>query len=229
MRSTMAASVVDLPEPVTPVTRISPRGMSQNLLDDLRQIEFVEGANLGGDDAQYQSHVAALLEDVHTEAAQSGDAVAIVSISVVSLNFCFWRADIMLNAIVSMSLALTRGWSVSGIRSPVDAQMGIVSQPSGTGSAAHRCVTGHQCSSRHPEAVLSVSVSVLGGISRFVANEKSPQTEFDFRALPLHDELNRYLTQDDRSTGFCWYFSYAIRLNASQLPIVLGTTSAYAH
>ena len=29
MRSTMAASVVDLPEPVTPVTSTSPRGMSQ--------------------------------------------------------------------------------------------------------------------------------------------------------------------------------------------------------
>jgi hypothetical protein len=29
MRSTMAARVVDLPEPVTPVTRIRPRGMSQ--------------------------------------------------------------------------------------------------------------------------------------------------------------------------------------------------------
>ena len=46
-----------------------------NLFHDLRQIEFVEGANLGGNDAQHQSHVAALLEDVHTEAAQSGDAV----------------------------------------------------------------------------------------------------------------------------------------------------------
>jgi hypothetical protein len=29
MRSTMAASVVDLPEPVTPVTSTRPRGMSQ--------------------------------------------------------------------------------------------------------------------------------------------------------------------------------------------------------
>ena len=29
MRSIIAASVVDLPEPVTPVTRIKPRGMSQ--------------------------------------------------------------------------------------------------------------------------------------------------------------------------------------------------------
>ena len=46
-----------------------------NLLDNLGQIEFVERANFGGNHAQHQSHVAALLKNVHTEAAQSGDAV----------------------------------------------------------------------------------------------------------------------------------------------------------
>ena len=46
-----------------------------DLLDDLRQVQFVECADLGRNDAEHQSHVAALLEDVHTEAAQSGDAV----------------------------------------------------------------------------------------------------------------------------------------------------------
>ena len=46
-----------------------------NLFHNLGQIEFIEGANLGGNDAQHQSHVAALLKYVHTEAAQSGDAV----------------------------------------------------------------------------------------------------------------------------------------------------------
>ena len=50
-----------------------------NLFHDLGQVKFVEGANFGGDDAQHQSHVAALLENVHTEAAQSGDAVGHVN------------------------------------------------------------------------------------------------------------------------------------------------------
>ena len=46
-----------------------------NLFDDVRQIEFFDGANLGGNDAQHHADVAALLKYVHTEAAQSGDAV----------------------------------------------------------------------------------------------------------------------------------------------------------
>ena len=46
-----------------------------NLLHHFGQEQFVERANLGGNDAKHQSDVAALLEDVHTEAAQPGDAV----------------------------------------------------------------------------------------------------------------------------------------------------------
>ncbi len=41
-----------------------------------------------------------------------------MSISVVSLNFCFCRADIMLNAMFNMSSAVMRGWSVKGTSSP---------------------------------------------------------------------------------------------------------------
>ena len=40
--SIIAASVVDLPEPVGPVTSTSPRGLLAQLRDDRRQAELVE-------------------------------------------------------------------------------------------------------------------------------------------------------------------------------------------
>src|SRR5580704_8490075 len=46
-----------------------------NLFHDFGQIEFVQSSNLGGNDAQHQPNIAALLEYVHTEAAKSGHAV----------------------------------------------------------------------------------------------------------------------------------------------------------
>ena len=46
-----------------------------NLLHDFGQEQFVQRANLGGNDAQHQSYVAALLKNVHTESSQAGDAV----------------------------------------------------------------------------------------------------------------------------------------------------------
>ncbi len=75
MRSIMAASVVDLPEPVVPVTRTRPRCSSQICVDDGRKIQFFDGANLGGNDAQDHADVAALLKNVDAEAAEAGDAV----------------------------------------------------------------------------------------------------------------------------------------------------------
>jgi len=48
--SIIAASVVDLPEPVGPVTRIQPLGAIGQLPHDRREIQLVEGANLEGDD-----------------------------------------------------------------------------------------------------------------------------------------------------------------------------------
>ena len=39
------------------------------------KIQFFDGANLGGNDAQHHADVAALLENVDAEAAQAGDAV----------------------------------------------------------------------------------------------------------------------------------------------------------
>src|SRR3954470_1892863 len=45
------------------------------LLDDLGQIQLFKDANLGGNNAQHQSDVAALLKDVHAESSESGDSV----------------------------------------------------------------------------------------------------------------------------------------------------------
>ena len=52
-----------------------PAGFIANFLDNLRKEQFVDRLDLGGNDAEHQSDVAALLEHVHTEAAQSGDAI----------------------------------------------------------------------------------------------------------------------------------------------------------
>ena len=46
-----------------------------NLANDVRQIQFFDGADLGGDDAEHHADVAALLENVDAEAAEAGDAV----------------------------------------------------------------------------------------------------------------------------------------------------------
>ncbi len=49
-------------------------------IDDRGQVEFVRGANLGGDDAKDHADVAALLEDVNAEAAEAGNAVSHVEL-----------------------------------------------------------------------------------------------------------------------------------------------------
>ena len=46
-----------------------------NFADDGGKIQFFDGANFGGDDAENHADVAALLENVDAEAAQAGDAV----------------------------------------------------------------------------------------------------------------------------------------------------------
>src|SRR5207244_7547609 len=52
-----------------------------DLVKDFGHEQLVERPNLGGDDAQYHSHVAALLEDVHAEAAEARYAVRHVELS----------------------------------------------------------------------------------------------------------------------------------------------------
>src|SRR4051812_40165621 len=51
-----------------------------DLFDDLWHVELFERLDLGGDDAEDESDVAALLEDVHTEASQAGYAVCHVEL-----------------------------------------------------------------------------------------------------------------------------------------------------
>ena len=80
MRSTMAASVVDLPEPVVPVTSTSPRCSSQIFSITRGRFSSSDRANLRGDHAQHHAHVAALLEHVDAEAAQSRHAVGHVEL-----------------------------------------------------------------------------------------------------------------------------------------------------
>ena len=48
--------------------------------DHARQVEFLDRANLGGNDAQHHADVAALLEHVDAEAAQARDAVGHVQL-----------------------------------------------------------------------------------------------------------------------------------------------------
>ena len=50
--SIIEASVVDLPEPVGPVTRIRPWCSSAKVAHDRRQAELVHGRDLAGDDPQ---------------------------------------------------------------------------------------------------------------------------------------------------------------------------------
>ena len=51
-----------------------------NLFDHARQAQLVRRANFRGNDAQHHADVAALLENVHAEAAQSRDAVGHVQL-----------------------------------------------------------------------------------------------------------------------------------------------------
>jgi hypothetical protein len=60
------ASVVDLPEPVGPVTRISPRGFF-----DRSETELLEGEDLERNGAERAGHRAALHEDVGAKARQA--------------------------------------------------------------------------------------------------------------------------------------------------------------
>ena len=63
--------MVDLPLPVGPVTRTSPRDFSVNCLDRLRQAEHLEGQISVGYDAHHRGVGAALAENVHPEPGQT--------------------------------------------------------------------------------------------------------------------------------------------------------------
>ena len=72
--SSIAASVVDLPLPVGPVTRMRPARLVGQLVDDRRQPELVEARDLERDEAVDAADRAALVEDVAAEAGEALDA-----------------------------------------------------------------------------------------------------------------------------------------------------------
>ena len=63
--------MVDLPEPVGPVTSTSPRGLSHSLLTIGRQSQLVEGLDLERNQTEDGRGGAALVEDVGAEAGQA--------------------------------------------------------------------------------------------------------------------------------------------------------------
>ena len=69
----MAASVVDLPEPVGPVTSTRPRGSIADLLEDLRRIQVLERQDLRRNGAEHRAGAAVLVEGVDAEARQLRD------------------------------------------------------------------------------------------------------------------------------------------------------------
>ena len=73
--SIIAASVVDLPEPVGPVTSTSPRGCIASAASVERQAELLERLQLLRDDAEGGAERAALEVDVDAEAGEAGNRV----------------------------------------------------------------------------------------------------------------------------------------------------------
>ena len=69
--SSIAASVVDLPDPVGPVTSTRPRGLSHSALHHQRQAQRVETLDLPGNRSEHGGHGAALMEDVAAEAREA--------------------------------------------------------------------------------------------------------------------------------------------------------------
>ena len=72
--SIIAASVVDLPDPVGPVTRIEPPGLRAQFVHDRRKPQFLKRAYLVGDQPECPGQGAPLHEDVRPESTQPPDA-----------------------------------------------------------------------------------------------------------------------------------------------------------
>ncbi len=74
--SIIAASVVDLPEPVGPVTSTMPRGQRGHLPDHRRHSELLQGLGLARDDAQCGADRAPLQisVDAHPRGARNREA-----------------------------------------------------------------------------------------------------------------------------------------------------------
>jgi hypothetical protein len=80
--SIIAASVVDLPDPVGPVTRTSPRGLLQISSTTGGKAELLEAEDLVGNLPVDRGHRAALVEDVSAEPGESLDSEREVELEV---------------------------------------------------------------------------------------------------------------------------------------------------
>ena len=81
--STIEASVVDLPEPVGPVTRTKPRGLRVNSASAAGSPSDSRRLDLARDQAEGGADRAALEEDVDAEAGHAGDRVGEVELALV--------------------------------------------------------------------------------------------------------------------------------------------------
>jgi hypothetical protein len=72
-RSIMAASVVDLPEPVGPVTRTRPFSPERQRLHDLGKAELLERPDLRGNDPENGAFAVPLVEHIHAEPRMLSD------------------------------------------------------------------------------------------------------------------------------------------------------------
>jgi len=79
--STMAARVVDLPEPVGPVTSTTPRGC-RPARRNLRRLEILQRQYLGGNGPHHRRRAAVLHEGVDAEARQAGNGEGEVALQV---------------------------------------------------------------------------------------------------------------------------------------------------
>ena len=123
MRSIMAASVVDLPDPVVPVTSTSPRCSSQMLSITRGRFSSSIVRILVGMTRSTMPTLPRCWKTLTRKRPSPATPYAMSS-SAVSLNFCFWRLVIMLKAMDSISSGVTRGTSVCGVRAPSTRRQG---------------------------------------------------------------------------------------------------------
>jgi len=83
MASIIAARVVDLPQPVGPVTTTKPRGLAMKLADYLGQAELLESRDLDGDEAKHGTQAVALEVGVDSETGAARQRIGEVDLEVV--------------------------------------------------------------------------------------------------------------------------------------------------
>jgi hypothetical protein len=71
---TIAASVVDLPEPVGPVTSTRPRGCIRDVLEDLRRVQLLQRQHLGRNRPEHRAGAALCTKALTRKRARLGIA-----------------------------------------------------------------------------------------------------------------------------------------------------------